>query len=122
MDILYLARWILAAFPLLIFLVSCGRSERTSEESSTLVERPPGWQTICLERFLIDLPGSVEVAAAEPLYRGVYGFDGIDDLGGAGQRWKGVRIIESEKSTVDGLHDVYIGAFRTIGSQDDYRD
>ncbi|MES2318390.1 MAG: hypothetical protein V4631_12955 [Pseudomonadota bacterium] len=109
--------------PVLAFVILLSSCSKASEPpTKTTYVTPSGWQTICLDRFLIDLPVSVEMAATKEKFKGAYGFDGIHDIGGNGLRWGKVAIGETFPSSPVGYRRVYDDANARQTSEERYRE
>lgn len=89
---------------LVFLLVGCSKAS----EPQYMV--PPAISTICLDRILIDVPGTVEMGVANAQYDDVPGFDGIKDIGGKGLRWGNVAILETVPTDAAGYDSVYQSA------------
>jgi hypothetical protein len=106
------------AVALAVILASCTRPGASQISQSHVT--PQGWQTICLGRLLVDLPAPVEIGAAEPLYHGPYGFQGINDLGRKGIAWGKVKIDETRQTTSKGYLAVFDGVAARMASAEEY--
>jgi hypothetical protein len=105
---------------LAILLTSCSKASERQEAKNAPHTAPPGWQTICLDRFLIDLPASVQMGSTDAKYQDAYGFDGIHDIGGKGLSWGKVTVGETVPTTVHGYRNIYNGADARIASAEKY--
>lgn len=99
-------RKMFSSLALLIFLAGCSKAS----DSVTPYTTPAGWNTICLDRILIDAPSTVEMAAAAAKSESVYAFDGIEDIGGGALRWGKVGILETVPTDAAGYETVHQGA------------
>lgn len=90
-----------------LFLFACGKANESQQPKNTNYVTPAGWQTICLDRFLIDLPASVELGATKEKFKGAYSLDGIQDIGGDGLTWNKVAIGETVPSSPIGFKKVH---------------
>ncbi|MBC7676489.1 MAG: hypothetical protein H7173_10640 [Rhodoferax sp.] len=102
---------------LLVVLVGCSKASDSVAPYTT----PAGWSTICLDRFLIDSPSTVEMGAAEAESKSVYGFDGIEDIGGGALRWGKVPVLETVPTDAEGYRSVYSGALAKVATPADYK-
>lgn len=91
---------------LFFVLVGCSKASDSVVPHTT----PTGWDTICLDRFLIDAPSTVEMGAAEAEPKSVYGFAGIEDIGGGALRWGKVSVLETVPTVAAGYETVHQGA------------
>jgi hypothetical protein len=91
-------------------LLSCAK-EGHSEPNATAYSHPDGWKTICLGRFLIDLPPSAELGATKAEYDEIYRFKGITTGSAWGSlRYGEVEIAETVPSGIADLEEVRLGA------------
>jgi hypothetical protein len=104
---------------LALALTSCSNaSERQEAKPAALHITPYGWQSICLGRFLIDLPGPIQMGAIEEKYNSTYGFDGVNDIGTKGVSWGKVTLAETPPTTLKVYRDEFYdgaSAKRKIG-------
>jgi hypothetical protein len=103
-----------------ILCAACDKLSDPGNEKNVGHITPAGWQTVCLDRFLIDLPAPIDMGATKAEYHRVYGFGGINDLGGKGLRWGKVRIQESVPTSEEGYGDVREGAGSVISSPEQF--
>lgn len=85
----------------------CGLScSRAGELPKSRVGEPSGIQTICLGRFLVEVPANVEVSSHPVGPRSAPGFQGIEDVAGyhavKGVKWREITIDESFPSDASG--------------------
>ncbi|WP_147328027.1 MULTISPECIES: T6SS immunity protein Tli4 family protein [unclassified Duganella] len=66
--------------------------------------------TICIDRFLIDLPAPADMAATNERNQDVYGFPGIDDVGSNGAKIENFKISETIPTSKNKLKTVYFEA------------
>jgi hypothetical protein len=105
---------------LAVGLASCGNASERREAKSQSYIKPHDWQTICLDRFLIDLPGPVQIGAIEERYQGTYGFEGINDVGTKGLSWGKVTMAETSPTTAKIYADFYDSVSATMTSAERY--
>lgn len=103
-----------------ILLASCSKASERQDGMGLPLPTPAGWQTICMDRFLIDVPATVQMGAADAEYQSVYGFDGIHDLGGKGISFGNVAISETMPTTAQGYKDIYDGVNARTKTPEDY--
>ena len=80
---------------------------------------PSGWQSICLDRYLIDLPSTVDMAAAPAKYGSAYQFEGTP-FGADGPAYGGNKIIETVPTEVNSYKKIYFGAKSRLISSESY--
>ena len=100
-------------------LTGCSKAE-VGVELRPVSAPPTGWKSVCLDRFVFDFPPEIEMGSTEVFYRGAAGFSGIDDIGGGGVRWDGVKIYESIPTNEAGYTQAFHGAANTVGSANDF--
>lgn len=104
-------------------IFGCPHAGYTQEPSRTNYSRPAGWKTVCLGRFLIDLPSSAELAATEVKYQGTYLFKGTNAVSAWGTvRYGTIKITESEVAGKDGLERTRSGVPARKTSPETYRE
>ncbi|NRR34424.1 hypothetical protein HSX11_30065, partial [Oxalobacteraceae bacterium] len=96
--------WVLASCAL---LTGCGNAADVGRDKSNGYVKSTGWKTVCVGRFLIDLPLSAELGATKVEYDGTYGFEGIDSAGSWGTlRWEGGKISETVPTDLIGFNKI----------------
>lgn len=68
------------------------------------------WETICLDRLLLDLPNDVELASTATQYQYPYAIAGLLDRGHRGPIWNKLEISESIPTDAAGLAALKAGA------------
>ena len=93
---------------LIFFLIlpACGKEDLRSQ-ASAINKRPAGWETICMDRLLLNAPAGIEMGATRAEFQSAYGFNGIDDIGGKGAEWRGIKIAETQASDSAGLKKIF---------------
>lgn len=90
-------------------LSSCSQAAQT-QESELAYTRPAGWKTVCLGRFLLDLPPSAELGAAEAEYKKVYSLKGINAVAAWGTvQYGSVEVVETTPAGRAGFNTVRSG-------------
>lgn len=114
--------------PLLILLVGAfvlcfTRTGQSHESDGVSYNRPVGWKTVCLGRFLIDLPSSAELGATKAKYEGAYGFDGINTGSSWGTlRYGEIKITETVPTGKAGFDKVRLGWQVRITSPEGFKE
>lgn len=90
-------------------LSACGDPQKeTPRPSPTPIARPTT-QSICLGRFVLQVPGVVEVGAALAQYKSSVQLEGLDDLSSTGTRWRGLQIVETVPTNAEGFAQMLAG-------------
>ena len=76
-------------------------------------------QTICLDRFLLDLPSMAELSAADATYQTAYGFQGMEFCAN-GPVYSGKRIVETVPASIQEYNEIYQVASKDLISTKDY--
>jgi hypothetical protein len=105
-----------------VFLLSCSKNGQSQERYATDYARPADWKTVCIGRFLIDLPQSAQLGATDTKYKAIYGFKGIN-TGNAGGRlhYGDVQIRETIPATKADLERIHMAARAEAGSPEVYK-
>jgi hypothetical protein len=97
---------VLYSFAACGLLLSCSKVGHSAPDGTTY-SRPDGWKTVCIGRFLIDLPASAELGAAKAEYDSSYGFAGINTGNAWGTlRYGDVKITETVAAGTTGLSNI----------------
>jgi len=98
---------VVAVFVLSLPMTACSQSSsvRSGEQ----------WQPVCLDRFVIEVPPSVEVGASNVVYQGGYNFPGVKSIGATGIKWNGVMLDETHATDAQGLEVFHTVARRRVG-------
>ena len=92
-------------------LPGCSR-EGASEPIASPPQSTHAWQTICIDRLLIDVPGDIEMASAPIAFREPYQIDDLADRASRGSRWKGIDLRETGVTNEAGLQLLREGGAR----------
>jgi hypothetical protein len=103
-------------------LISCSKISQGHEVDQAAYKRADDWKTVCLGRFLIDLPNSAELGATEVKYKGTYQFAGLN----AGNAWGTLRygdmqIRETIPTADAGFRDIRLAAQVRITSPQNFK-
>ena len=101
---------VVAVFVLSLPMTACSQSSsvRSGEQ----------WQPVCLDRFVIEVPPSVEVGASNVVYQGGYNFPGVKSIGATGIKWNGVTLDETHATNEQGLEIFHTVAIRRVGDSE----
>lgn len=83
-------------------LSACGDRRIEAPRQPAPSVAPSTTQSICLGRFVLQLPGVVEVGAVRPQDKRSVQLEGLHDLHSSGARWHGLQIIETFPTNADG--------------------
>lgn len=104
-----------------VLLLSCS-SVVHGESNDAAYTRSAGWKTVCIGRFLIDLPSSAELGASKAEYEGIYGFEGVNTGSAFGHlRYGEVKITETVPAGKSGFEEVRLGARVRITSPENFK-
>ena len=97
---------VVAVFVLSLPMTACSQSSsvRSGEQ----------WQPVCLDRFVIEVPPSVEVGASNVVYQGGYNFPGVKSIGATGIKWNGATLDETHVTDTNGFEAIYLSAARAL--------
>ncbi|NRR33416.1 hypothetical protein HSX11_24890 [Oxalobacteraceae bacterium] len=105
-----------------LLFAGCTRASQSHETNGDAHISIPGWKTVCIGRFLVDLPPSAELGATKVKYGGAYGFSGINNTGSWGTlRWEGGKIAETMPTDFAGFDDVRIEAKSNLITPEMYK-
>lgn len=106
----------------LVVLSACGKASERQNAGNAPYATPPGYQTVCVDRVLVDVPETVEIGATRAIYNGAYRFDGIEGANGWGElSWGNVAISETVPTTEEGYMSVYHGVRGTVISSPEHK-
>ena len=75
----------------------CGCNEVSSMDAPRpMAVSPPDWETICIDRLLIDIPKDVEMGASDMEFRSPYGVAALNDRATRGPTWRTLDISETD--------------------------
>ncbi|NRR33417.1 hypothetical protein HSX11_24895, partial [Oxalobacteraceae bacterium] len=112
--------WMLASCAL---LAACSNAADVSHVETSGYVKSTEWKTVCIGRFLIDLPPSAELGATKVKYSGTYGFEGIDNVGSWGVlRWEGRKIAETVPTDFSGFDDIRLEAKNNLITPEMYKE
>ena len=111
MKMRYTLFWLSAA----MFGTACSRAV----DGMPVSTRSPEAQTICLHRFLLDLPSDIQVSSNDVEYPSATGFVDIEDVAGfhaiKGVWWRTVKVRETLPGDDAGFINVHRGARAETG-------
>ena len=82
--------------------------------SGAVAQSNADWETICIDRLLIDVPKDVEIASAPLELRSPYVIAGLADRAARGPSWRGLDISETQATDAAGLQHLKEGAVREL--------
>lgn len=89
-------------------------------DAGSKAARKGEWQSVCLDRLVLDMPMPLEMGASEVDYRGGHNFPGLTGVGGGGVRWSETRVDESYVTNDKGYEFVRSGVSAEVPSQKRY--
>ncbi len=114
---MYVGNYLVLVLP--FFLISCSRANEVHEFKKDTYVKQLGWETVCLGRFLIDLPGPAHMSGTKEKYQGAHGV-GVEGFGAKGIGWSGVTIDETVPTTRLGYESIRDGAGARVADRERY--
>lgn len=100
-------------------LSSCGNAAEGEHIGPTQYSTPEGWKSICIDRYLLDLPETIDMGAVPARYKAAYQFEGTP-FGASGPSYAGNKISETVPTEINSYKNIYYSVKKKLISNERY--